>query len=411
MGRKHPLVDSLMAPTFNSLKVAELRKRPSVKWQYFDEDVIPCWVADMDFTPSKAITDAMANYAAAGDLGYPPQNGLPGLREAVAERLGARHGLAVEPDQMQVLPGAIPGLYLASLTMAGPGEGVVVQPPVYPPFMSAVRDTGREIVWNPMVATDHGWRLDLEGLEEAITPATRVLALCNPQNPTGRVFERGELEQLARIVLRHRLWVVSDELHADLILEGKHVPFASLSPEIARRTVTLYGPTKAFNMAGLKISFAFSHNAALLERLASAGQGLVVPGNALAQAATLAAYASGDEWLDEALTYLRANRDFLVEFVRKELPRAKVWPTQGTYLAWLDLSGYDLQPSAAEYLLERARVGVSAGSMFGAGNSDLNGFVRLNFATSREILREVLTRIRDSLNEVRATASAGAAAG
>lgn len=395
-----------MEHPFDTLTEEMLRARPSVKWQWFPEDVLACWVADMDFPPAAEVRRAIAEFAEAGDLGYPPKDGLTGLLESVSERLASRYGLSLAPDEIHTMPGIIPGLYLACLTLAGPGEGVVVQPPIYPPFIKAVKDTGRVLVSNPMLETDSGWRFDLEGLERSITPATRLLMLCNPQNPTGRVFSRDELVALAEVVLRHRLWVVSDELHADLTLDGEHVPFASLSPEVAQRTLTLYGPTKAFNIAGLKIGFAFSHNAALLERVRTAGQGLVVPGNAVAQSATLAAYRHGDEWLENTLAYLRGNRDALVDFVRRELPGVSVRETEGTYLAWLDFRESGLPEAAAPFLLERAKVGLNAGNDFRPDPDshhdrdvgiDLAPFARLNFATSRPIMMRALERIRDAL--------------
>jgi cystathionine beta-lyase len=383
---------------FDSLNEAVLRERPSVKWRHFPEDVLPCWVADMDFPPAEPVRSAIAEFARAGDLGYPPQTGLPGLREAVAERLTLEHDLRTEPEQVQSLPGIITGLYLACQALAGPGEGVVVQPPVYPPFMQAVENSSRRLIRNPMRETDRGWRFDLADLESRITPATRLLMLCNPQNPTGRVFRREELEGLAEVVLRHRLWVVSDELHADLVLEGRHVPFASLGDEVAQRTLTLYGPTKAFNIAGLKIGFAVSANAALLERIREAGRGLVVPGNVLAQAATLAAYREGGPWLEHTVAYLRENRRFFAEFVASEIPGVGLRAPEGTYLAWLDFRSLGLDGPAAEYLLEHARVGLNSGADFGPGvEPGYEGFARLNFATSRPILQEVLERIRKAL--------------
>lgn len=388
---------------YDALSEKQLRERPSNKWRRYPADVLACWVADMDFPPAPEIRQAIADFAMAGDLGYPPQGGIAGLSETVCGRLAHRYGLTVEPEDLQALPGVVPGLYLASAVLAGPGEGVVVQPPIYPPFMAAVRNTGREIVYNPMREGKTGWKFDLADLERKIEPSTRLLMLCNPQNPTGRVFSREELEGLAAVVLRHRLWVVSDELHADLVLPGpsgrRHLPFASLGPEIAQRTLTLYGPTKAFNIAGLKIAFALSHNKEMMERIRTFGRGFVVAGNVLAQAATIAAYRQGDAWLEDTLEYLRGNRDALVDFVRKELPGVRVHSPEGTYLAWLDFREIELGKPAADFLLAEARIGVNPGSDFGPDDeSDLHGFARLNFATSRPILMDALARIRDALS-------------
>lgn len=383
---------------FDALSEEALRERTSVKWNHFPQEVLPCWVADMDFPVAREIRERIADFASAGDLGYPPKGGLPGLREAVADRLTERHALAVEPDQIKVLAGVIPGLNLACRALAGPGEGVVVQPPIYPPFMGAIKASGRQAVWNPMVEGTAGWELDLDGLEEAIEPSTRLLMLCNPQNPTGRVFRRDELERLAEIVLRHRLWVVSDELHADLALFGRHIPFASLDPEVAQRTLTLYGPTKAFNIAGLKIGFAFSANRELLAAVDRAGRGMVVAGNVLAQVAAIAAYRDAGGWLGDTSDYLRANRDELVDFIRLRLPGVRLNPPEGTYLAWLDLRDCDLPVPAAQFLLENAKVGLNAGGDFGPeGERSYDGFARLNFATSRALLLAALGRMRSAL--------------
>jgi cystathionine beta-lyase len=388
-----------MAHPFDALSEQVLRSRSSAKWTRYPQDVLPCWVADMDFPPAEEIREAIADFAAAGDFGYPSKEGVPGLMSALSGRLASRHGLRVEAEQVLPLPGIVPGLYLASRALAGPGEGVVLQSPIYPPFMAAVDGTGRERVWNPMRETESGWELDVAGLDRTITPATRLLMLCNPHNPTGRVFGRAELEALAEVVLRHRLWVVSDELHADLTLSGRHVPFASLGPEVAQRTVTLYGPTKAFNMAGLKIGFAFSSNDRLMERIREVGMGMVVPGNVLAQVATVAAYNRAGPWLDGTLDYLRGNLKVLQEFVAEELPGVRLVPPQGTYLAWLDFRRCRLRQPAASFLLERAKVGLNPGADFGPGQATwLQGFARLNFATSRAILVSALERIRDALS-------------
>ncbi|MEX2535477.1 MAG: PatB family C-S lyase [Trueperaceae bacterium] len=395
-----------MIHPFDALSQDTLRTRPSVKWRHFPEDVLACWVADMDFPPAQEIRRAVADFAQAGDLGYPPRTGLEGLFEAVCGRLAGRYRLTIQPDDLMMMPGIIPGLYLATQTLAGPGEGVVVQPPIYPPFMAAVRESGREAVYNPMVLTDAGWEFDFEGLEQAITPSTRLLMLCNPQNPTGRVFRRDELERLAQIVLRHRLWVVSDELHADLTLAGEFIPLASLGDEIAQRTLTLYGPTKTFNIAGLKIGFAFSHNQQLMDMVREAAKGLVVSGNVLAQAATIAAYRQGDKWLENTLSYLRGNRRLLIDFVERELPEVALHAPEGTYLAWLDFRKAGLQEAAAPFLLANAKVGLNGGPDFGPpvhyaaeqrAEPGLESYARLNFATSKTILNQALEQIRDAL--------------
>ena len=368
---------------------ADLRSRPCAKWQYYPDDVLPLWVADMDFPVADEIKTAIARLLESNALGYGPKTGMPDLRESLIDRLAERHGWSVTVDDVHPLPGIIPGLYLGALVTAGPGEEIVIQPPVYPPFASTVTQSGRVVLENPMLDVDGHYTFDLEGLRAAITPATRALILCNPQNPTGRVFTREELEGLAEVVLEHRLWVISDELHADLVFDGSHVPFASLSSAIAERTITLYGPTKAFNIAGLKIGFAIAQNPALLERLKSTA-GYLIPGPTTpSQQAAIAAFREGDRWLGETMAYLRANRDHLVARLALEAPEVVVRLPESTYLAWLDLRALALGEGLHEALV-RAGIGLNPGPSFGTGGE---GFARLNFATGRAILDAALDRL------------------
>jgi cysteine-S-conjugate beta-lyase len=309
-----------------------------------------------------------ADPAGAARAPRPRQLRLPAVRRSSwpgsgrdVERLAERFGWAVAPEAVHPLAGIIPGLFLGTLATTGPGEQVVVQPPIYPPFFTAIRQTGRVVLENPMVDDGARFVMDLDQLRAAITPATRAIMFCNPHNPTGRVFDRAELEALAEVVLEHRLWVISDELHADLVFDGRHVPFASLSPEVAQRTLTLYGPTKAFNLAGFKIGFLIAENPALLAR-AKEIAGYFLPGvNVMGQIAALAAFREGDAWLGAALGYLRANRDHLLARLAAEAPAVRAYAPEGTYLVWLDFRATGLGDDPAAVLLERGRVGLNAG--------------------------------------------------
>ena len=373
-----------------------MREKNCMKWTYYEGNVLPLWVADMDFPPAEVITQALAERARNGNLGYPSgyATGEPGLREALAAWLGARHNWKLDEGDITPVHGIVPGLYLGALTCASAGEGVLLQTPIYPPFISAVRDTGRALQYSPLVWSGARWEMDLAGLEAAITPATRLLMICNPHNPTGRVFERSELEALAEIVLRHRLWVVSDELHSDLVYPGQqHLPFASLGDEIAQRTITLLGPTKTFNIAGLKIGFMITQNAALRDRLKRAGVGLVTPPNVMAQTAAKAAYEQGGAWLSGTLEYLQRNRDRVTAFAETYLPGARYQAPEGTYLAWLELNTLGLGDGLYEKLLA-CGVGLNEGPPYGPGGE---GFARLNFATSAAIVEEALARLKTGL--------------
>ncbi|UCH25539.1 MAG: PatB family C-S lyase [Trueperaceae bacterium] len=383
-----------MMNPFDALRADDLRNSTSSKWLAYPGEVLPLWVADMDFPPAEAIRAAVTRHAQEGFLGYAPNNGIPGLKEAVAERLGQRYGLRVTGENISLLSGTVSGLFLGVRSLSSVHDEVVVQTPIYPRFLQGIEGQGRVLTRNSLIHNDRGWQVDFDALKACITPATRLLMLCNPHNPSGRVFTLHELERFAEIALEHRLWVIADELHADLIHEGRHIPFASLGEEIAARTLTLYGPTKAFNIAGLNISFALSHNPAILERLAQVADGLGSKPNVLAQVATLAAYREAGEWLEQALSYLKANRDCLSGFLARHLPEIGYSPPEGTYLTLLDFRKTRAAEDPQAFLLEHAGVALEPGPNFGPEGA---GWARLNFATSRAILLQALERIRNAL--------------
>ncbi len=378
---------------YDRVSLERLRARPGAKWKYFPEDVLPLWVAEMDFPLADAVKDAVRERLDADDLGYAMPDGLPGLREAVVERFAERFGVAFAPEQVALVGSTGTSLALASRAFAGPGDEVLLLTPLYPPFKRAVETAGRVPVEVELARGDDGYTIDFDALEATVTPATRMLMLCNPHNPVGRVFTQDEVEALASFALRHNLWVVSDDLHADLIFEGRHRPIAGVDDAIAQRTVTLYGPTKAFNVPGLKISFALSANPSMIDRMAKAGAGLTVGPNVAAQAATLGAYRHGHAWLDDTMAYLAGNRARVAEVVAG-LPGVGHHPPQGTYLAWLDLRAAGLGEAPAKTLVERAKLGLNEGADFGLGGA---GFVRLNFATTRSVLDDALERLATAL--------------
>ena len=381
---------------FDTVTLETLRARTCMKWTQYEGDVLPLWVADMDFPAADVIAEALAERARSGNLGYPAGylSGEPGLPEALLAWLEARHGWQLTPEDIWPIHGIIPGLYLGALGCASAGEGVLLQTPLYPPFMAAVNNTGRKTQYSPLVWSGTRWEMDFAGLEATLTPETRLLMICNPHNPSGRVWSREELERLAAFALKHRLWVLSDELHADLVYAGhKHIPFASLGDEVAQRTITLLGPTKSFNIAGLKIGFLITQNPGLRARLKGLGAGLVTPPNVMAQTAAKAAYEQGGPWLAGALEYLQTNRDRVTQFVKDYLPGAQYAPPEGTYLSWLDLRALDLGDGLNARLLE-AGVGLNDGPPYGPGGE---GFARLNFATTTAIVDEALARMKTGL--------------
>lgn len=384
-------------PDLERLDLARLRRRRGEKWQLYPPDVLPAWVAEMDFPLAAPIRRVLEDALEADDLGY-PINPRPGdLPTVFAARMAERFGWQIDPHRVEVLTDVVQGIYVALDRFAAPGEGVVVQTPVYPPFLHAVRETGRRLVENPLVEGEGRWELDLAGLRAAADPQTRVLLLCNPQNPTGRVFARRELEALAELALRHEWVVVSDEIHADLVYPGAaHVPFATLAPEVEARTITLTSATKAFNIPGLRCALAHFGSAELRRRFLSLPRHVRGGIGSLGLAATAAAWQQSQPWLDAVLRHLEGNRDFVAGFVRDALSGVCHRPPEASYLAWLDCRGLGLGASPQRFFLERARVALSAGEAFGRPGE---GFVRLNFATSRALLGEILERMAKALRE------------
>ncbi len=376
-----------------------LRDGYSEKWHRFSEEVLPLWVADMDYPLAEEIRSALIRRLDFR-LGYGLQGGDPRLKEAIAGWLQRRQAWSVSPDQMWLNSSVVGGLHAASLGLCSAGEEILCLTPIYPPFMSAIASHGRvpkysALVWGGNAA---GYRIDFDHLRAQISPATRLLMLCSPHNPSGRVWSRAELEGLADLALRNRLWIVSDELHADLIFEGTHLPIADLSDEVAERTVTLTGPGKSFNIPGLAIGVAISRNRQLLERLKQASTGLLGGPNVLAQEAMLAAYTRGEPWLAGVLETLRHNRERLGTWIATHLPEAAYHPPEGTYLAWLGLEQLKLPCEPGKFLLEQGLVAFNEGSSFGPGGE---GHVRINLATQPQILDRALSRALQALSPLR----------
>lgn len=382
---------------FDGVDLAVLRRRRGEKWRTYGPDVLAAWVAEMDFPLAGPVRGVIESALATGDLGYPLDADRRELAEAFAARMEARFGWRADPDGVEVLADVVQGIYVALDRLSAPGEGVVVQTPVYPPFLSAVRKTGRRMIENPLTPGAVRYELDLDGLRRAVRADTRLLLLCNPQNPTGRVLERGELEALAEIALAGDLVVVADEIHADLVYPGSsHVPFASLAPEVEARTVTLTSATKAFNIPGLRCAVAHCGSAPLHRRFAALPRSLLGGLGSLGPAATLAAWREGQPWLDAVLAYLAGNRERVARCVADQLHGIRLFPPEATFLAWLDCRALGLEPTPQGFFLSRAGVALSDGAVFGAPG---RGFARLNFATSRALLDEILSGLEKALHE------------
>ena len=382
-----------MATDFD--RVVDRRGSESSKWHKYPPDVLPLWVADMDFPSPEPVIRALRERVDHGFFGY--GNEQPEFYEVIVDRLQKRFGWRVAPEAIVHLPGVIPGFNLACRAVAAPGDGLVLQTPMYPPILRAPDNCGLVRQEAPLARDASGrYAIDFDAFEHAIGERTRLFVLCNPHNPVGRVWGRADLARLAEICLARDLVIVADEIHCDLVYPGhQHVPIASLAPEVERRTVTLMAPSKTFNLPGLKSSIAIIPDAPLRERFVAMQLDLVKAVNILGYTATLAAYRDGQPWLDELLRYLEANRDYLTRYVAEHLPGIAMAVPEGTYLAWLDCRGAGLpgdDPYA--FFLERARVGLNDGNTFSAQG---HGFVRLNFACPRSLLTEGLERMRRAL--------------
>ncbi len=357
--------------------------------KYQGRDIIPLWVADMDFRSPPAVLAALHQRIDHGIFGY--THASRELADAVRAHLARDFDWPVEADWIVWLPGLVCGLNVLCRAIGGPGDEVLTLTPAYPPFLSAPGLSGRALVSVPLILQGGRWAADLAAVERAITPRTRLLLLCNPHNPAGRVWSRPELEQFATVAARHNLVIGSDEIHAGLVLDAdkRHLPIATLSAEVARHTITLLAPSKTYNLPGLGCALAVIPDPTL-RRAFIAAKGMIVPlVNALGYTAALAAYCDGEAWHQALLHYLRANRDLVTAAVGR-MPGLAMTHVEATYLAWIDARPAGLEQPARFF--EHAGVGLSDGADF-----DGRGFVRLNFGCPRTLLNAALQRMHTAL--------------
>lgn len=381
--------------TFDFDQVFDRHATGSTKWSRYPADVLPMWVADMDFAAPPVIIQALQKRLEHPLLGYSvPQDNL---RDAIVADLWNKFAWRVKPSELVFLPGVESGFNMALKALVQPQQNVVVQTPNYPPLRHAPGNWGLNKVELEFVAqADGSYATPLDALRESLNGGGALL-LSNPHNPLGKVFPREELQAVADICLAQDAWIISDEIHAELCFDGRvHIPTASLSPEIAKRTITLMSASKAYNIAGLKTSFMIIQDPALLARVNHARCGMVDSVNPLGLEATRVAYSEAGPWLVEMLAYVQANRDYLVDAVRTRLPGVSINVPQGTYLAWLDCSALGLA-DPQQFFLEQAKVGLSAGLDFGDQSKQ---FVRLNFGCPRALLEEGIQRIENSLTSL-----------
>lgn len=355
------------------------------------EGLMPFWVADMDFRSAPEIIDALREKVDFGVFGYPTMNDR--AREAVADWQFERHHWCVVPSEVEFVPGVVTGLVAAILEFTEPGDGVVIQTPVYPPFFRVIRENGRRIVENPLVETDDGYKMDLEHLRSVLTPDVKAIMLCSPHNPVARVWTREELAALAEICVERKVMVFCDEIHQDLIFsDAKHVPLSLAAPEIDDLLVTIVAPSKTFNIAGLSASACIAKNKAVGERMRASLARLHVDSiNMMGIAALEAAYTKGAPWLDAAMKYIEGNRGLVESFLAERMPRVKMKHPEGTFIFWLDFRDYGMSPEELQrVLVDEAGVALNAGPAFGSQGA---GFARLNVGCSRSQLQEGLDRI------------------
>ncbi len=374
----------------------------AVKAIFGREDVIPMWVADMDFPTAAPIVEALKKRAAHPFYGYTMPS--PSLTEAVVDRMKRRFDWKIQPEWVVYTPGIIPALNIAVRALTHPGDEIILQEPVYHPFFGVVKGSGCQIVHNNLKLARGRYSMDYVDLAAKFQPQDRradhsrvkAIIFCNPQNPIGRVWSREELTKMGEIVIGNGAIIISDEIHCELLYKGyRHTPFASISEEFAQNSIVCMAPSKTFNLPGLEASSIVIPDKKLRDRFNDIKSGMVPGLNIFGLAAMEAAYRHGDEWLGQLLDYLQGNLEFTLKYFKARIPKIKAIKPQGTYLLWLDCRGLRLEDEELqEFMREQARVGFDDGFMFGEGGS---GFQRMNIACPRSLLREALERIEKAV--------------
>jgi cystathionine beta-lyase len=381
----------------------ERRNSNSMKWDLLEEkfgkaDILPFWVADMDFKSPPEVRAALSAKLDEGVLGYPvvPDS----LFESIINWEKKRHGFKVAKESISWAPGVVAGLAFAVMAFTKPGDGVILQSPVYPPFYELIETAGRRVVKNPLKRVRGRFTFDLEHLESIVTPNCRTLILCSPHNPVARVWKKRELKALAELAEKKDMLILADEIHQDIVYsDAKHTCFASLSGDAANRSLTFIAPSKTFNLAGLASSVAIIPNESLRKRY----QSILVRFhlhrlNMMGLVAMEAAYRDCAGWADEMVAYLEGNRDFAEKFIKERMPKAKMDHPEGTYIFWIDFRGYGFDgESLKDFLINKAGVAMNSGTDFGSEGA---GFARLNVGTTRALLAEGLERIASALEKI-----------
>ena len=370
------------------------------------DDLLPMWVADMDFPVAKPVVDALKKRAEHPFYGY-TQPGQ-GVIDSVVQRMQNKFKWEIDPEWLVFTPGVVPALHIAIRSLTHPGDGVLMQKPVYYPFFPAVTNSGCQIVNNPLKLVNGRYEMDYNDLEQKFDPKAGMFStpgriktalLCNPHNPVGRLWKKEELVRFGEIVLNNKAAVISDEIHCEILFNGhKHTPFATLSDEFEQNCIVCMSPSKTFNLAGLEVSSIIIPNKKLRKDFVSTQLGMVPGPNLFGYTGLEAAYRFGDEWLEQVLDYLQGNLDFLMDYFDKKIPDIKVIQPQGTYLIWLDCRELNLDDMALRHFMRNhAKVGLNDGFVFGEEGS---GFMRINIACPRPLLEEALKRIENAADNL-----------
>ena len=379
---------------FDDLSLERLHRRQTEKWRRHPSDVLPAFVAEMDFALAPAVREAIVEAVDAGETGYAWRSSE--LAQALAEFAGRRFDWQIDPAGVLLIPDVMVGITEFLRATARPGDGVVINPPVYPPFFSHIAEAGMQVVEAPLTLGPQGYGLDFDALERAFRGGARFYLLCNPHNPTGRVFSRPDLLRIADLAERYDVMILADEIHAPLVMPGqRHVPFLSLGDRAAERAIAFVSASKGWNIPGLKCAQAVVASDRMHELANRMPEELIARVGNLGIIASRAAYRGAIAWLDGLLPVLDRNRRLMADLLREMLPGVRYFPPQGTYLAWLDCRRLNLPGEPVEVFLERGKVSLGPGPKFGSQGA---GYVRVTMATSTGILREIVERMRNSLS-------------
>ena len=384
-------------------EVISRKNTRSVKWDmagkvFQSEDVLPMWVADMDFQAPKEVNEALIKRAEHGIYGYTVID--DDVKNAVVNWLSDRHQWTIQPEWLTFSPGVVSSLHMAIEAFTEPGDKILIQTPVYTPFYTVIKAHGREMVKNPLIEKDQYFTIDFDDFEEKLKTGVKAFILCSPHNPVGRVWKKEELEEIARLCLKYDVMIFSDEIHADLVFPGeKHIPIASLSDEVLENTITCMAPSKTFNLAGLEASYVIAADAEKRKKLKnqflkSGYNGLL---NTMANTALEAAYTYGKPWLEELMQLLESHKNYVTEQLEEET-NLKVTRSEGTYLLWLDCTGLGLAgKELKQFMIEKAKVGLNAGLDYGDEGEQ---YMRMNIACPRATLEEGVNRIIDAVKNI-----------